>query len=321
MKNDIDIIQIGKDLITDESNALIKLRDRIDSSFTSAVNLISSSKGRVIIIGLGKSGIIGRKIAATLNSTGTIASFIHASDALHGDAGNINSIDVILFISQSGNTDEVKQLIPLIKKMNNKIIAMTGNLDSYLSINSDCVLDLSIEKEACPNNLAPTTSTTMQLVMGDALAISLLRIKNFSKEDFARFHPGGVLGKRLNLTVKDICDLNNKPQVQLYDKLDKIIMEISSNRLGATAVIFENKIVGIITDGDLRRMLEGKIDMEHIKAVDLMTKDPKIINHKTLVFEAFSVMKKHNITQLLIIENQKYVGVIHLHDILNQNLF
>jgi len=321
MKNDIDIIQIGKDLITEELNSLIKLRDRLDSNFTSAVNLISNSKGRLIIIGLGKSGIIGRKIAATLNSTGTIASFIHASDALHGDSGNINPTDIILFISQSGNTDEVKQLIPLIKKMKNKIIGMTGNLDSYLSAHSDCVLDVSIDKEACPNNLAPTTSTTMQLVMGDALSISLLRIKNFSKEDFARFHPGGVLGKRLNLTVQEICDLNNTPQVGLNDKLDKVIVEISSNRLGATAVISEDKIVGIITDGDLRRMLEKKIDLEHVKALDLMTQDPKIINQETLVFEAFSIMKKHNITQLLIVGKQKYVGVIHLHDILNQNLF
>ncbi len=321
MKKDIDIIQIGKDLISDQLVSLQKLITHVDDSFEKVVKLIANNSGRLIIIGLGKSGIIGRKIVATLNSTGTLSSFIHASDALHGDLGNINHKDIVLFISKSGNTQEIKQLIPIIKSMNLKIIGMTGQLDSCLALESDFILDVSIDKEAGPNNLAPTTSTTAQLIMGDALAISLLRIQNFSKEDFAKFHPGGILGNKLNLTVESICDYSNKPVVFLNDSLQKVIMEISSNRLGATAVLDGKEIVGIITDGDLRRMLQKQDNIQNIFAKDLMTTLPKTIEKGGLAYEAFSILKKNNITQLLVTHESEYVGIIHLHDILKHNLF
>ena len=321
MKKDIDIIQIGKDLISDQLVSLQELITHVDDSFEKVVKLIANNSGRLIIIGLGKSGIIGRKIVATLNSTGTLSSFIHASDALHGDLGNINHKDIVLFISKSGNTQEIKQLIPIIKSMNLKIIGMTGQLDSCLALESDFILDVSIDKEAGPNNLAPTTSTTAQLIMGDALAISLLRIQNFSKEDFAKFHPGGILGNKLNLTVESICDYSNKPVVFLNDSLQKVIMEISSNRLGATAVLDGKEIVGIITDGDLRRMLQNQDNIQNIFAKDLMTTLPKTIEKGGLAYEAFSILKKNNITQLLVTHESEYVGIIHLHDILKHNLF
>ena len=321
MKKHIDIIQIGKDLIADQLISLQKLITHIDDSFQKVVELISNNSGRLIIIGLGKSGIIGRKIVATLNSTGTLSSFIHASDALHGDLGNINYKDIVLFISKSGNTQEVKQLIPIIKSMNVKIIGMTGQLDSYLALESDFILDSSIDKEAGPNNLVPTTSTTAQLIIGDALAISLLRLKKFSREDFAKFHPGGILGNKLNLTVDSICDYSNKPAVLLNDTFQKVIMEISSKRLGATAVLDGKDIIGIITDGDLRRMLHKKYDIQNISAKDLMSTRPKTIDKGELAYEAFSILKKNNITQLIVTQETEYVGIIHLHDILKHNLF
>jgi len=321
MNKHVDIIQTGKKLISEQLHSVTKLIDRIDIVFQNVVELISNSSGRLIVIGLGKSGIIGRKIVATLNSTGTLASFIHASDALHGDLGNINNNDIVLFISKSGNTEEIKKLVPIIQAMKLKIIAMTGNMNSYLASNSNFILDVSINKEACPNNLAPTTSTTVQLVMGDALAVSLLSLKKFSKEDFARLHPGGILGNRLTLTVGELCDGTNKPVVFLGDNLEKIIMEISSKRLGATAVLDGEHIVGIITDGDLRRMLQKHTPLKAILAGDLMSNSPKIINKNDLAYEAFSIMKKHSITQLLISSDDKYVGIIHLHDILKHNIF
>ena len=321
MKKHIDIAQIGKDLISDQLVSLQKLASHIDDSFRKVVELIANNSGRLIIIGLGKSGIIGRKIVATLNSTGTLSSFIHASDALHGDLGNINDKDIVLFISNSGNTQEVKQLIPIIKSMNLKIIGMTGQLDSYLALQADFTLDVSIDKEAGPNNLVPTTSTTAQLIMGDALAISLLRLQNFSIEDFAKLHPGGILGNKLNLTVDSICDYSNKPTVFLNDTFQKVIMEISSNRLGATAVLDGKEIIGIITDGDLRRMLQEEDDIQNIFAKDLMSKLPKTIDKGELAYEAFSILKKNNITQLIVTHESEYIGIIHLHDILKHNLF
>ena len=321
MKHSIDIIKVAKELINDQLVELNKLASNLDQDFIKVIELVSNCQGRLIIIGLGKSGIIGRKISATLNSTGTLSSFIHASDALHGDSGNINFTDVVMFVSNSGNTDELKQLMPLVKKMNIPIIAMTGNLKSFLALESDFVLNVNVSREACPNNLAPTTSTTMQLVMGDAMAVTLLKIKNFSKEDFAKYHPAGSLGKKLNMEVAHLCDLAHPPQVDVGDKLDKVIFEISSKRLGATAVLDAGRIVGIITDGDLRRMLEKKNDLRDISASFLMTKDPKKIQKKALLYEAFSIMKKHNITQLLVQDNELYVGVIHLHDILKCNIF
>ncbi len=321
MNKSIDIISTAQDLIQEQLDALNKLKTRVDKNFNHIVNLIFNCSGRLIIIGLGKSGIIGKKITATLNSTGTVSSFIHASDALHGDLGNINNQDIVLFISQSGNTPELKQIIPIIKNRNLNIVGMTGNLDSYLAKNANFILDVSIEKEACPNNLAPTTSTTMQLVMGDAVAMSLLRLRNFSKEDFARFHPGGALGKQLLFKVHDICDSSNRPKVSLKDNLEKIIMEISSKRLGATAVIDGKKIIGIITDGDLRRMLELKGDINSITAKNLMSVKPKTIERDALVSQALSMMKLYSITQLLVTDSDKYVGIIHLHDVLKNNIF
>tara|TARA_Y100001968_G_scaffold306695_1_gene323744 strand:- start:4590 stop:5555 length:966 start_codon:yes stop_codon:yes gene_type:complete len=321
MKKNVDIIQIGKNLISEQLNSINKLIDRIDVTFQSIVELISNNSGKLVLIGLGKSGIIGRKIAATLNSTGTLASFIHASEALHGDLGNIHNNDIVLFVSKSGNTQEIKQLIPIIKSMDVKVIAMTGNLNSYLALNSEFVLDVTIDKEACPNNLAPTTSTTMQLIMGDALAISLLNLKNFSKEDFAKFHPGGILGNRLSVTVGDLYDCNNKPVVSPEDSLETIIMEISSKRLGATAVLDGDNIVGVITDGDLRRMLQKNEIITNILAADLMSNQPKMVDKSALAYEAFSIMKKHSITQLLIVSDAQYDGIIHLHDIIKHNIF
>ena len=321
MGKDIDIIQTAKILISEQIDALNALNNRINHNFKNIVELIANHRGRLVIIGLGKSGIIGRKIAATLNSTGTLSSFIHASDALHGDLGNIDSQDIVLFISKSGNTEELKKIIPLIKSMQLKIIAMTGNTDSYLAIQADYILDVSIVRESCPNNLAPTTSTTTQLVMGDALAVSLLKLKDFKQSDFLKFHPGGILGKKLTLTVNDLCDLNNKPSVYAEDNLDKIIIEISSKRLGATAVIQNKEIIGIITDGDLRRMLEKKQELRTIIALDLMTSNPKKIDHSALAYDAFSMMKRHSITQLLVTSNNKYFGIIHLHDIVKHNIF
>ena len=321
MKHGIDIIKVAKELINDQLQELTSLCNTIGQDFINVVDTITNCKGRLIIIGLGKSGIIGRKISATLNSTGTLSSFIHASDALHGDSGNINFNDIVMFISNSGNTDELRQLIPLVKKMKVPVIAMTGNMNSFLASESDYVLNVNVSKEACPNNLAPTTSTTMQLVMGDAIAISLLKIKNFSKEDFAKYHPAGSLGKKLNMEVSDLCNQSNPPKVLIDDRLDKIIFEISSKRLGATAVLDSNNIVGIITDGDLRRMLEKSSEIKTISASILMTKNPKVIQKNALLYEAFSLMKQHNITQLIVQDAEKYAGIIHLHDILKCNIF
>jgi len=321
MKHGIDIIKVAKELINDQLQELTKLYNSIGHDFINVVDIITNCQGRLIIIGLGKSGIIGRKISATLNSTGTLSSFIHASDALHGDSGNINFNDIVMFISNSGNTDELRQLIPLVKKMKVPIIAMTGNMNSFLALESDYVLNANVSKEACPNNLAPTTSTTMQLVMGDAIAISLLKIKNFSKEDFAKYHPAGSLGKKLNMEVSDLCNQSNPPKVFIDDRLDKIIFEISSKRLGATVVLDSNNVVGIITDGDLRRMLEKSSEINAISASILMTKNPKVIQKNALLYEAFSLMKQHNITQLIVQDAEKYAGIIHLHDILKCNIF
>tara|TARA_B110000444_G_scaffold130275_1_gene122536 strand:+ start:141 stop:1106 length:966 start_codon:yes stop_codon:yes gene_type:complete len=320
MNFDIDILEIAKQSVRDQIDSLSMLHTKIDERFVNCVKLISSGSGRLITIGLGKSGIIAQKIAATLNSTGTLSSFIHASDAQHGDLGGIGVDDIVLFISKSGSTHELCQLLPIIKSRGNKIISMTGNVNSFLAQESNNYLDTSVLKEACPNNLAPTSSTTVQLVMGDALAIVLLKLNNISSEDFANYHPGGLLGKQLLLTVGDIYDGLNKPTVNSNDCLETIIIEISSKRLGATIVKDSHKIIGIITDGDLRRMLESKIDINKVTATDLMTKNPKFIHKKTLALDAFSIMKKYSISQLIIVDKNEYIGMIHLHDILKQNI-
>jgi len=306
--------------IDEELNAIKKLKSQVNDDFARAVELIYKSEGRVIITGIGKSANIASKIVATLNSTGTPSIFMHAADAIHGDLGIVQKNDVIICISNSGNTPEIKVLVPLLKIRGSKLIAFTGNLESYLASKADYVINTSVEKEACPNNLVPTASTTAQLVMGDALAIALLECKGFSIDDFAKYHPGGALGKKLYLRVEDLYIHNATPAVNINDDIKSTIMEISSNRLGATAVIDNDKLVGIVTDGDLRRMLEKNYSIETKKAGDIMSHSPRTINKDTLVVDALNTMRKNNITQLLVVDGTKYVGVIHLHDILKEGI-
>jgi len=320
MNFDIDILEIARKSVRDQIDCLNILSASIDEQFASCIKLISSCSGRLVIIALGKSGIIAKKITATLNSTGTLSSFIHASDAQHGDLGEIQSDDIILFISKSGNTNELCQLLTIIKSRGNKIICMSGNCNSFLVKNSDYFLNSYVSKEACPNNLAPTSSSTVQLVLGDALAIVLMNLKNITAEDFANYHPGGTLGKQLLLTVGEMYDSNNLPLVNINDSIEKIIIEISSKRLGATVVKDLDTIVGIITDGDLRRMLETKLNINEAVASDFMTINPKKISKTTLVTEAFHIMNKNSISQLVIMDKNKYIGMIHLHDVLKQNI-
>ncbi len=320
MKNDKNIIKSAQNTFQIEADAILELKELIDQEFFEAVKTILESKGRVIITGIGKSAIIGNKIVATLNSTGTPSIFMHAADAIHGDLGNIQENDVVVFISKSGNTPEVKVLIPLIRKSSNKIIAITGNPDSYIGQNADIVLNTFVEKEACPNNLAPTTSTTAQLVMGDALAIALLEQRDFSSKDFAKYHPGGVLGKQLYLRVKDLMVKNAKPNVSPDSSIKDVIYEISDKRLGMTVVSEDNKVIGIITDGDLRRMLEKNDEISHLHAKDIMSKNPKIIGPDEMAVDAVKVMKKHDISSILVLDQGIYQGIIHFQDLLKEGL-
>jgi arabinose-5-phosphate isomerase len=288
--------------------------------FSFTVELIYNSKGRVIITGIGKSAIIANKIVATLNSTGTPSVFMHAADAIHGDLGLILKEDVVICISKSGNTPEIKVLIPLLKKAKNILIAITGNMKSMLAEQADFIFNSYVQKEACPNNLAPTTSTTAQLVIGDALAVCLQEIRGFSSDDFAKYHPGGALGKKLFLSVKELLELNEKPAVSLNSGIKEVIIEISKKRLGVTAVIENNKIVGIITDGDLRRMLANTEDFSKLYAKDIMSKAPKTINVSAMAIEAMEIMESNEISQLLVQDNEQYAGVIHLHDLIKEGL-
>ena len=284
------------------------------------VNYILESKGRVVITGIGKSAIIANKIVATMNSTGTPAIFMHAADAIHGDLGIIQDEDIVICISKSGNTPEIKVLVPLLKRGNNKLIAITSNKKSVLGQQADCVLYAHVEKEACPNNLAPTTSTTAQLVLGDALAVCLLEMKQFGSSDFAKYHPGGALGKRLYLKVADIVANNQKPQVSSDTEIKKVIVEISEKMLGATAVLDGDKIVGVVTDGDIRRMLSKTDTISGLVAKDVMSANPKTIATEALAIDALEVMETNKITQLLVVENGKYVGVVHLHNLVQEGL-
>lgn len=306
--------------IENEWKSVKKLTHSVNDQFIGAVDLIWKSKGRVIVTGIGKSANIAQKIVATFNSTGTPAIFMHAADAIHGDLGIVRRDDVVMAISKSGETPEVKVLIPLLKARQNAIIALVGNVDSYLARQADFILDATVEKEACPNNLAPTSSTTAQLVMGDALAVSLLELRDFSAEDFARFHPGGALGKRMYLRVSDLSIQNEKPEVGIEALMPEVIIEISSKRLGATAVLHNDKLVGVITDGDLRRMIEKYSDFSQLTAGEVMSKKPLAIDEDQLVVSALELMRKNNITQLPVVNQQRYVGVIHLHDILREGI-
>ncbi len=319
MKSLSDIKKIARETIAIELAAVAKLDSSINDDFVNAIKLILSTKGRLIVAGIGKSANIANKMVATFNSTGQPAGFLHAADAIHGDLGNIQEGDVVICISKSGNTPEVKALVPFIKNMGNKIIALTGNPNSFLAIKSDFILDVSVEKEACPNNLAPTSSTTAQLVMGDAIAVSLLACKDFTEEDFARFHPGGILGKRLNIKVQDLIS-DYTPKVNPNASINDVIIEISQNRLGVTAVLNDKKLAGIITDGDLRRMLENEKDISSLCAKDIMSCDPKITKPDDLAYNALKEMEQNNITQLIVIKSEKYLGVIHIHDIIKEGI-
>lgn len=303
-----------------ESKAILNLSNLINDDFASTVELIYKSKGRVIITGIGKSAIIANKIVATLNSTGTPAIFMHAADAIHGDLGLILNDDVVICISKSGNTPEIKVLIPLIKRAKNKLIAITGNPESFLGQQADFVLNAYVEKEACPNNLAPTTSTTAQLVIGDALAVCLLDIRGFSSNDFAKYHPGGALGKKLYLRVNDISSVNQKPKVSSSTSIKDIIIEITEKMLGVTAVVENNKIIGIITDGDLRRMLTKVDDFSKLTAKDIMSLNPKRITAEAMAIDALDMMEANGISQLLVEENGDYAGVVHLHDLIKEGI-
>lgn len=303
-----------------EAESITGLKTFIDSNFVEAVKLIHFSQGRVIITGIGKSAIIAQKIVATLNSTGTPAVFMHAADAIHGDLGIIQHNDVVVCISKSGNTPEIKVLVPLIKSGGNKLIGIAGDVTSYLATHADILLNTTVQKEACPHNLAPTSSTTAQLAMGDALAVCLLDYKGFSGSDFARYHPGGALGRRLYLKVSDVYPENPAPKVTPDASLTSVIIEISSNRLGATAVIEGDKLQGIITDGDLRRMIEKGFPLTDVKASDIMTRNPKTAFPEMMAVDALQLMKNNNITQLVVAENGRYCGFVHLHDLLKEGI-
>jgi len=314
------IVGLAKETIEIESLAISQLAGFIDETFAEAVELIHNSSGRVIITGIGKSAIIATKIVATLNSTGTPSVFMHAADAIHGDLGLILTDDIVICISKSGNTPEIKVLIPFLKNAGNTLIAITGNQKSVLAEQADFVFNSYVEKEACPINLAPTTSTTAQLVIGDALAVCLLELRDFTKDDFAKYHPGGALGKRLFLKVRDLLVHNEIPKVDPDASVKKVIIEISEKRKGATAVSVNNKIVGIITDGDLRRMLSETEDLSQLKAEDIMSKNPVSIAIDAMAIDAMELMETHKISQLLVTEQGNYAGVIHIHDLLKEGI-
>ncbi len=317
----IDINHLAIETIKTEAMAIEKMANYIDDDFRKTVELLYNIKGRVVITGIGKSAIVAEKIVATLNSTGTPAIFMHAADAIHGDLGIIQTDDVILCLSKSGNTPEIKVLVPLIKNMGNKLIGIVSSTSSYLAQKADLTLKATVDSEACPNNLAPTSSTTAQMVMGDALAVCLLKLKGFTPDDFARFHPGGALGKKLYMRVADIIEDGLKPTVHLNDTIQSVILEISSKRLGATAVLNDSEdIVGIITDGDLRRMLQKNKQIDELTASNIMSPNPKTINTDKLAVNAFQLMEKKKITQLLVTNDGKYIGMIHLHDILREGI-
>ncbi len=315
-----NILAIAKKTILSESEAIIKLIDFLDENFFEATQRIYETKGRLIVTGIGKSAIIAQKMVATFNSTGTPSMFLHAAEAIHGDLGMIQNDDIIICISKSGNSPEIKVLVPLLKRFGNTLIAITGNVTSFLAKGSDYVLNTTVDTEACPINLAPTNSTTAQLVMGDALAVCLMEMRDFKPEDFAVYHPGGALGKKLLLRVKDMIEHSLKPAVSPDTSIKKAIFEISEKRLGVTAVIEDNKIVGIITDGDIRRMLNDVDTIADLTARDIMSKNPKLVSSETMAVDALNILEDFSITQLIVADNGEYKGVLHLHDILKEGI-
>ena len=292
-----------------------------DENLVKAVETLAACKGRVVISGIGKSAIVAQKIVATLNSTGTPALFMHAADAIHGDLGMIQQDDIVIVISKSGDSPEIKVLVPLVKNFGNTLIGMVGNMQSHLATHADIILNTTVTQEACPNNLAPTNSTTAQMVMGDVLAICLIEVKDFKTIDFARFHPGGALGKKMYLKTGDLIKQHEKPFVSINDSIKKVIVNITNKRLGATVVLNENdKLQGIITDGDIRRMFEKYDEFLNITATDIMTKQPKTIQENTLAIEALELMKENNISQLVVMDNEHYKGILHLHDLIREGI-
>ena len=315
-----DIQTIARQTILLESEAVKQLAGFINAQFEEIVKIIAGCRGKVVISGIGKSALIAQKIVATLNSTGTLSSFLHAADAIHGDLGMVQQNDIILIISKSGESPEIKLLLPLVKNFGNPVIAMTGTLDSYLAASADYILNTTVEQEACPNNLAPTTSTTAQLAMGDALAVCLMEYKGFTSDDFAKFHPGGMLGKRLYLKVGDLFMKDARPQVEERSNLKEVIVAITQNRMGATAVIKDGVIAGIVTDGDLRRMLQKEENLSHITAQENKRKNPKSIEDEALAVSALDMMRKNNVSQLLVTQNGLYAGILHLHDLVREGI-
>lgn len=316
------IIEVAKKTIQAEADAVLGLLEFIDTDFAEVVQRITTSKGRVIVTGIGKSANIGQKIVASLNSTGTPAIFMHAADAIHGDLGIVQHDDVVICISKSGNTPEIKVLIPLIKNNGNLLIAMVSDVESYLAKSADFVLKATVSSEACPNNLAPTSSTTAQLAIGDALTVALLENKGFSSADFAKFHPGGALGKKLYLKVDDLVAQNDAPHVTAEQKLSEVIAEITGKRLGATAVVDKDKIIlGVITDGDLRRMLEKfENNINQVTASEIMCTNPKTIQIGELAVIALKLIRENNITQVIIADGDKYIGMVHMHDLMREGI-
>lgn len=321
MKLQKNIKSIARQVLINEAKAVEKLADFIDDQFEACVDCILKSDGRVVVTGIGKSANIGNKIVSTLNSTGTPSLFMHAADAIHGDLGMIQPNDIVVCISKSGNTPEIKVLVPLLKRKGSKLVGMVGNTESYLAQQADFVLNATVEAEADPNNLAPTSSTTAALALGDALAVALLEMRNFDSRDFAQLHPGGSLGKQLYLKVEDLCKDQLVPKVKATSLLSEVILEISSKRLGATAVVDDsNTVLGIITDGDLRRMLNTTTEITSVVASEIMTASPKYIHKTAYAVEALEIMQKNNITQLVVIENSKLEGFVHLHDLLREGI-
>jgi len=319
--NASEICNLAKQTLHIEAQAIEQMQAYINQDFVQAVQHIYVQKGRVVLAGIGKSAIIAQKIAATLNSTGTPALFMHAADAIHGDLGMITPADTVIILSKSGNTPEIKVLIPLLKRINNTLVAIVGNLNSYLAKHAHYVLCTHVTREACPNNLAPTASTSAQLAMGDALAVCLLQMRGFTSTDFAKVHPGGSLGKQLYLTVNDMCASHEAPKVYFDTPLTQVIIEISSKRLGATAVLnYDNKLLGIITDGDLRRALLQQNNMQALQATHVMTPNPKTITVNALAIDALHLMRQHQITQIIVLEHHQYKGMVHIHDLLKEGL-
>jgi arabinose-5-phosphate isomerase len=315
LQNKDEVLGWARETISMEVTAIERLEKQLDEQFVEVVQEILQADGRVVVTGIGKSAAIGNKIVATLNSTGTPAIFMHAADAVHGDLGMIQRGDTVICISKSGNTPEIKALVPLIKQSKNTLVGMVGNRNSFLAQQSTYVLDVSVEKEACPNNLAPTTSTTAQLVMGDALAVCLLKARGFTSLDFAKYHPGGALGKRLYTTLGDLAAQNEKPEVQVESPIRKVIMELTNKRLGAVAVVNNNEIVGIITDGDIRRMLERDASLDDLTASDIMGKAPIMMQGSELASAAAHTMGAKKVSQIIVLDKDTYIGMVHIHDL------